>query len=84
MLHINDLTYRIGGRALFENASTNISEGHRVGLIGRNGIGKTTLFKLILGEILPDSGSLNLRPGMRLGTVAQEAPSGSEPLIEFV
>ena len=82
MLHINDLVYRIGGRTLFDSATVNIPKGHRVGLVGRNGAGKTTLFKLIIGELSADAGSLNVRPGIRIGTVAQEAPSGSESLDE--
>ena len=84
MLHINDLVYRVGGRTLFDKASINIPKGHRIGLIGRNGSGKTTLFKLILGELTADSGTLNLRPKIRIGTVAQEAPSSSRPLIDVV
>ena len=84
MLHINDLVYRIGGRTLFDGATVNVPKGHRVGLVGRNGTGKTTLFKLILSELSADAGSLNVRPGARIGTVAQEAPSGSETLIDVV
>ncbi|MCW8862211.1 MAG: ATP-binding cassette domain-containing protein, partial [Rhodospirillales bacterium] len=51
MLHIKDLTYRIGGRALFDSATVAVPAGHRVGLVGRNGTGKTTLFRLIAGDI---------------------------------
>ena len=51
MLHINDLVYRIGGRTLFDGATVSVPKGHRVGLVGRNGTGKTTLFKLILSEL---------------------------------
>ncbi len=84
MLHINDLVYRIGGRTLFNGVTVNVPKGHRVGLVGRNGTGKTTLFKLILGELSADEGSLKVRPGSRVGTVAQEAPSGSDTLINVV
>ena len=84
MLHINDLTYRIGGRMLFDGATCNVPKGHRVGLVGRNGTGKTTLFKLILGDLSADGGSLNVRPGASVGTVAQEAPSGPDSLIDVV
>jgi ATP-binding cassette subfamily F protein 3 len=84
MLHINDLVYRVGGRTLFEGATVHVPAGHRVGLVGRNGAGKTTLFRLILGEATPDSGSINVRRGMRVGTVAQEAPGGQETLVEHV
>jgi len=84
MLHINDLTYRIGGRILFDGATVAVPKGHKVGLVGRNGTGKSTLFKLISGELSPDGGSLNLRQGARLGMVAQEAPSGADSLINTV
>lgn len=84
MLHINDLTYRIGPRVLFDQATVAISEGHRVGLVGRNGTGKTTLFKLILGEISGDDGAIQIQKNWRVGTVAQEAPSGDESLISTV
>jgi len=54
MLHINDLTYRIEGKPLFEGATAAIPAGHKVGLVGRNGTGKSTLLRLITGEIAPD------------------------------
>jgi len=84
MLHINDLTYRIGGRLLLEDATVAIPKGHKVGLVGRNGTGKSTLFKLVSGEIHPDGGTINLRQGAKLGMVAQEAPSGPVSLIDTV
>lgn len=84
MLHINDMTFRIGGRLLFDNATLALAEGQKVGLVGRNGAGKSTLFKLITGEMSPDGGAIQVRPGMRLGQVAQEAPSGPESLINSV
>jgi ATP-binding cassette subfamily F protein 3 len=84
MLHINDLTYRIAGRIIFENATVAISGGQRVGLVGRNGAGKSTLFRLVLGEISPESGSVSIQPGRRVATVAQEAPDGDRTLIDTV
>lgn len=84
MLHINDLTYRIEGRVLFDQATLAISEGQKVGLVGRNGTGKSTLFNLIKGGIGADDGSINLRKGARLGAVDQEVPSGPESLIHTV
>ncbi len=84
MLHINDLTYRIEGRPLFEQATLAISEGMKMGFVGRNGTGKSTLFRLIKGDISPDDGSINLRKGARLGVVDQEVPSGPESLMETV
>lgn len=84
MLHINDLTYRIGSRVLFDNTGVTVAAGHRVGLVGRNGSGKTTLFKMILGEISGDDGAIQIRKSMTVGTVAQEAPAGPETLISTV
>jgi len=84
VLHINDLTYRIEGRPLFIQATLAISKGHKVGLVGRNGTGKSTLFRLIKGEISPDDGEINLRKNMRLGAVDQEVPSGPQSLMATV
>ena len=84
MLHINDMTYRIGGRALYEGATIAIPDGQKVGLVGRNGTGKTTLFRLIMGELSVDEGSININDKHKIGTVAQEAPAGPESLLETV
>jgi len=84
MLHINDLTYRIEGRPILEQATVAIPSGHKVGLVGRNGAGKTTLLRLLKGEIAPDDGSISIPRNARLGHVAQEAPGGDDSLIEWV
>lgn len=84
MLHLSDITYRIGERLLFDHASLAVPTGARVGLVGRNGTGKTTLFRIILGDLSSESGSINLPRNTRIGAVAQEAPSGPEKLIDVV
>ena len=84
MLVIDDLTVRIGGRALLEGASARIIPGARVGLVGRNGSGKTTLFNVIAGDMSPEHGSIELPPRWRIGRLAQEAPNGPESLLEVV
>jgi ATP-binding cassette subfamily F protein 3 len=84
MLHINDLTYRLGPRLLFDKATVAIPDGARVGFVGRNGTGKTTLFRLIRGEIGSEGGTITLGKGLRIGSVAQEAPAGPETLLEVV
>src|SRR5436190_17275073 len=84
MLHVNELTYRIGERLLLDHASFAVPDGARVGIVGRNGSGKTTLFRIIRGEIAAEGGSVSLPRGVRIGAVAQEAPDGPEPLIEVV
>jgi ATP-binding cassette subfamily F protein 3 len=84
MLHINDLTYRLGGRLLIDHATVALPTGARVGLVGRNGAGKTTLFRLIANEISPESGSISVPRQTRMGRVEQEAPGGAQTLIDFV
>jgi len=84
MLHVNDITYRIGSRLLLDDATVALPDGAKTGLVGRNGSGKTTLFRLITGEITAESGSVSLPKNARVGQVAQEAPSGPETLIEVV
>jgi ATP-binding cassette subfamily F protein 3 len=84
MLHINDLTYRLGPRLLFDKASAALPEQARIGFVGRNGAGKTTLFNMIAGELQPESGTMTLPRNQRLGRVEQEAPGGPQTLIDFV
>jgi ATP-binding cassette subfamily F protein 3 len=84
MLHINDLVYRVQGEPLFDHATVAVNKGERVGLVGRNGSGKTTLLKLISGELHPDQGSITYPRLIRVGKVAQEAPSGQTSLIDTV
>jgi len=84
MLHINDLSYRIEGRPIFEAATAALPTGHKVGLVGRNGTGKTTLLRLITGEIAPDDGAITIPRSARIGHVAQEAPGGDDTLIAWV
>ncbi len=84
MLQVQGLTYRIGGRLLLEDASVTIPTGHRAGLVGRNGIGKSTLFKIVLGELASESGTTSMARNARVGTVAQEAPGGIESLLDIV
>ena len=84
MLHINDLTYRIGGRDILNNASVHIPAGHKVGVVGRNGAGKSTLLNLILGKLSGDGGSIRCARRARLGMVAQEAPGGPQTLLDNV
>ena len=84
MLTVADLTYRLGERALFERASATVPDGARVGLVGRNGTGKTTLFRLITGEIAPETGTVEVRKGASIGQVAQEAPGTERSLLDTV
>ncbi|MGJ4996676.1 ABC-F family ATP-binding cassette domain-containing protein [Bradyrhizobium sp. HKCCYLS3077] len=84
MLSITDISIRLAGRLLIDQSSVQIPPGARVGLVGRNGTGKSTLFKAIRGELSLENGSISLPPRWRIGSLAQEAPSGPESLIEVV
>jgi len=84
MLVIEDLSIRIAGRLLIEKASVQLPSGSRVGLVGRNGTGKTTLFRAIAGELSPESGRITRPARARIGRLAQEAPDGPQSLVEVV
>jgi ATP-binding cassette subfamily F protein 3 len=84
MLRIDGLTYRVGARALLDQADAAIDTGHRVGLVGRNGSGKTTLLRLIAGHLEPDAGRISVPGRWRIGITRQEAPDGGASLIETV
>ncbi|MEO3417280.1 ABC-F family ATP-binding cassette domain-containing protein [Roseovarius sp. CAU 1744] len=84
MLRINDISYAVAGRPLIEHASATIPEGHKVGIVGRNGTGKTTLFRLIRGELALETGEIALPARARIGGVAQEVPSNEVSLIDTV
>ena len=84
MLKIQDITYAIDGRRLFENASATIPTGHKVGFVGPNGTGKTTLFRIIRGELALEGGEIELPKRAKIGGVAQEAPATGLSLIETV
>ncbi len=84
MLQLSDLTYRIEGRVLLDKASATIPAGHKVGLVGRNGTGKTTLLNILSGFLQPDDGDIQIPKGWRIGRLNQEAPDGPETLLETV
>ncbi len=84
MLKISNISYSVEGRSLFDGASATIPDGHKVGLVGRNGTGKTTLFRLIRAELALEGGSLSLPSQAQIGGVAQEVPSNEVSLIDTV
>ena len=84
MLRIDDISYSIAGRPLFQNASAVIPDGHKVGLVGPNGAGKTTLFRLIRGELSLDGGAITLPARARIGGVAQESPATDISVLDTV
>jgi len=85
MLTLFEVTYRIDRRrALLDRANAQIPEGAKVGLVGRNGVGKSTLLDLIRGVLQPEDGTIELPRGCRVGFLAQEAPSGAATPHETV
>src|ERR1700732_2635178 len=84
MLSITDVSVRLAGRLLIDHGTAQIVPGARVGLVGRNGTGKSTLFKVIRGELATESGTIAIPPRWRVGSLAQEAPDGPESLVEIV
>ena len=84
MLTLTDISVRIAGRLLIDHANAQIAPGARVGLVGRNGTGKSTLFQAIRGDIPTETGRIAIPPRWRLGSLAQEAPNGPERLIDVV
>jgi ATP-binding cassette, subfamily F, member 3 len=84
MLTLTDVSVRIAGRLLIDQSSVQIAPGARVGFVGRNGVGKSTLFAAIRGDLPTESGMIALPPRWRVGSLAQEAPDGPQSLIETV
>ncbi|WP_099370863.1 ABC-F family ATP-binding cassette domain-containing protein [Sphingobacterium sp. 1.A.5] len=72
MISINNLTFEIGSRALYDEANWHIKPGDKVGLIGANGTGKSTLLKLIVGEYSPTSGTISMAKDLKLGYLNQD------------
>jgi len=72
MISINDLTFRIGSRALYDEANWHIKPGERIGLIGANGTGKSTLFKIIVGEYAPSEGTISMSKDLKIGYLNQD------------
>ena len=84
MLNIQNLTYLQGGNPLLQNVNLQAFANQRIGLVGKNGCGKSTLFRLIRGEIKPDSGEVSLQSGKTIAYVEQEIDSSDKPALEFV
>ena len=84
MLQIYELTFDAWGRRFFDEATVSLPVGAKVGLVGRNGVGKSTLFKLILGELHAGGGEIGMPKNARVAAVAQEHPATPETLMETI
>ena len=72
MISANNVTYRVGKKALFEDVNIKFTEGNCYGLIGANGAGKSTFLKILSGKLETTSGSIALTPGQRLSVLEQD------------
>jgi len=77
MLSLRDVSLRLGSTVLLDHASATIEAGERVCLLGRNGMGKSTLLKLVQGEIAADDGDIIRSPGLKIARLAQDVPEGN-------
>ncbi|KAB0267081.1 ABC-F family ATP-binding cassette domain-containing protein [Microvirga brassicacearum] len=84
MLQIDNLVFNGWGRRFFDKATVTLPTGTKVGLVGRNGVGKSTLFKLILGELQPDGGEIAFPKGARIASVDQEHPATPVSLLDTI
>jgi ATP-binding cassette subfamily F protein 3 len=84
VLSLNQISLRRGQKLLFENASLQIHAGQRLGLIGANGSGKSSLFAMLLGELESDTGDLQLNPNDQIAHVAQESPHDTKSALDYV
>jgi len=84
MLQIDNLVFNGWGRRFFDKASVTLPAGAKVGLVGRNGVGKSTLFKLILGQLTSDGGEINLPKNARIASVDQEHPASPVSLLDTI
>jgi ATP-binding cassette, subfamily F, member 3 len=85
LLAFNSISKQLGPKHIFSEADVQISSGQKIGVIGRNGCGKSTFFKMLLGEIEPDSGEVFLHPTLKIGYVPQQDPfEPQEKVIDFL
>ncbi|HLM54458.1 MAG TPA: ABC-F family ATP-binding cassette domain-containing protein, partial [Pseudoxanthomonas sp.] len=84
MISLRNFALRRGERLLLSNVDLTLHAGYRVGVVGRNGTGKSSLFAAIRSEIEADKGDIELSGKVRIASVAQETPSLPDPALEFV
>lgn len=84
MISARNLALRRGPRVLFDSASFTLNRGERIGITGANGAGKSSFFELILGNVIPDQGELDVALGLEIAHVAQETPALDLPAIDYV
>jgi ATP-binding cassette subfamily F protein 3 len=81
MLTVTDLSKSFGGRVLFHEARLQVNRGERIGLVGANGVGKSTLFSLILGDASADEGRVSIEKGATIGFLPQESAAADDRTV---
>jgi ATP-binding cassette subfamily F protein 3 len=84
MISLKNVTLRRGVKVVLQDASVTLNPGEKVGLIGRNGAGKSSLFSVLAGRLHADAGDIEMPPRWRIGEVAQSMPETAQPATEFV
>ena len=84
MITLNDLTLMRGSKVLIEHGTAQISDAHKVGIIGRNGCGKSSLFAAILGDLAPELGSINVPKNIKIAYVEQQTPALDISALDYV
>lgn len=83
MITVSHITLSRGTKLLLDDASVQLNQGYKAGLIGRNGTGKSSLIQVILGNVSPQSGEIKLSPNCRIGYLAQELPTSDTDILQY-
>ena len=87
-MNIKNLTMSFGVQEIFDDVNLQIKDNEKVGIIGMNGAGKSTFFKLVMGKLEPDSGRIILKPGTRIGflpqVISDEIPSMEISVFDYL
>lgn len=84
MISLQDISLRLGSQLLLDEADLTVYAGQKVGIIGRNGTGKTSLFKLLMGELSPDTGELDFPKDLRKSQMRQETLGSTRSAVDYV
>ncbi len=84
MINLDNISLQRAGKYLFRDSSLSVHKGQHIGITGANGTGKTSLFRLLLGELSVDSGNLHLPAELRIAHMAQEVDFSDVAAVEYV
>ena len=84
MITVRDVTLRRGTKVVLDNTSVTLQPGEKIGLVGRNGAGKSSLFSLLTNRLQSDAGEVTMPPRWLVGEVAQSMPETDQPATDFV